>query len=124
MNKKIYPIALALVSSAVFAEQENEYFSCQPFSAKCYSTGPTSYNIDCKTEPHIVECQRFRIDKVSLSASGGSYVQEYSSNKTKGKLIISRTDGDFYESETTQGAYENRYIREGVCELKKEALKY
>jgi hypothetical protein len=123
----MYPFALALVSSLACAEQTNEYFSCQPHTAKSYNvggTGSTDYDIDCKAEPHIHECRRFRIDKSSLSASGGSYVYEYSDEKTRGKLFISRTDGTFQENETRQGAYETRSSLAGICELKKEALKY
>lgn len=127
MNKSMYPIALTLISSLAYAEQTNEYFSCQPYTAKSYNvggTGSTDYNIDCKAEPHIHECQRFRIDKSSLSVSGGSYVYEYSDEKTRGKLVISRTNGAFYENETRQGAYETRASLDGICELKKEVLKY
>jgi hypothetical protein len=127
MNKSIYPIALTLISSLAYAEQANEYFSCQPYTAKSYaigSGGSTDYDINCKIEPHIVECQRFRIDKSSLSASGGSYIYEYSDNKTKRKLVISRTNGTFYEDEIRQGAYETHSNLDGICELKKEVLKY
>lgn len=127
MNKSTYAIALALVSSLTYAEQTNEYFSCQPHTAKSYTIGgegSTDYNINCKAEPHIVEYQRFRIDKSSLSASGGSYIYEYSDNKTKRRLVVSRTDGTFYENETRQGAYVTRYSLDGICELRKEVLKY
>lgn len=127
MNKSTYPIALALVSGLASAEQTNEYFSCQPYTTKSYNvggTGSTDYNIDCKAEPHIHGCERFRIDKSSLSASGGSYVYEYSDDKTRGKLVISRTNGAFNENETIQSVYETRASRDGICELRKEILKY
>lgn len=127
MIKGITTIATLLICGQVHAEQINEYFSCEPFRVKSYNvggTGSTDFDIDCTTNRHIHECSTFRIDKNNLSANGGSYIYQYEEDKSKDKIAISRTTGDYHQSGTYFGAYETRTSGNGTCTLKKEKLKY